>query len=113
MPPFFRKRETVGRSSPAVMSAGSVRLPLRTWEADVGEQAVADALSADGVIDVSALGDIEGGGLAGAAIADTALGGAVGFAQDTEVADAGTHGVDVGVGDGALQHGDLEGKASG
>ena len=82
-------------------------------EADVGEQAVADALSAYGVIEVSALGKVDGDGLASASVADVALGSAVSFAQEAQVADAGTLGADVGFGGGALQRGDLEGKPSG
>src|SRR5208337_3500943 len=81
--------------------------------ADVGQQPIADALSAHGIFHLAALGDKEANRLGGATIADTTLRCPVRLPQEAKIADARPVGEDLRVRAGALQLRNLEGKTRG
>src|SRR5208283_4260891 len=71
--------------------------------ADVGQQPIADALTAHRIFQLAALGKEKSDGLGRATIADSAIPGAVWLAQEAQIADARPLGKDISFRTGTLQ----------
>ena len=78
-----------------------------------GRESVANAFAAEGLFGAAAFAEIIVERLGGTAVADRAIGFAVGVAQVAKIADAGTLLVDHGVREGLLDLGHFEGEAGG